>query len=80
LWKWLLTYFYFGTYYPVKSEHTDNSIREHLEEINSIRPTQLAADRGVFGSPAFIVGDDLFFGNDRLDFLEARLSKSRSDN
>ena len=38
--------------------------------------TQLAADRGVFGSPTFIVGDDLFFGNDRLDFLETRLKKS----
>ncbi len=35
--------------------------------------TQLAADRGVFGSPTFIVGDALFFGNDRLDFLEERL-------
>jgi 2-hydroxychromene-2-carboxylate isomerase len=38
--------------------------------------TQLAAERGVFGSPTFIVGDDLFFGNDRLDFLEERLKKS----
>lgn len=38
--------------------------------------TQLAADRGVFGSPTFIVGDDMFFGNDRLDFLEATLKKS----
>ena len=36
--------------------------------------TQFAADRGVFGSPTFIVGEDLFFGNDRLDFLEMRLS------
>ena len=35
--------------------------------------TQIAADRGVFGSPTFVVGDDLFFGNDRLDFLEERL-------
>jgi 2-hydroxychromene-2-carboxylate isomerase len=35
--------------------------------------TQLAADRRVFGSPTFIVGDDIFFGNDRLDFLEERL-------
>lgn len=40
--------------------------------------TQLAAERGVFGSPTFIIGDDLFFGNDRLDFLEARLKKSAS--
>jgi 2-hydroxychromene-2-carboxylate isomerase len=35
--------------------------------------TQIAADRGAFGSPTFIVGDDIFFGNDRLDFLEQRL-------
>jgi 2-hydroxychromene-2-carboxylate isomerase len=40
--------------------------------------TQLAAERGVFGSPTFIVGDDVFFGNDRLDFLEERLKKSLS--
>jgi 2-hydroxychromene-2-carboxylate isomerase len=36
--------------------------------------TDLAAGRGVFGSPTFIVGDDLFFGNDRLGFLEERLA------
>ena len=35
--------------------------------------TELAASRGVFGSPTFIFGDDLFFGNDRLEFLEQRL-------
>jgi 2-hydroxychromene-2-carboxylate isomerase len=37
--------------------------------------TALAAERGVFGSPTFIVGDDLFFGNDRLGFLEERLRR-----
>jgi 2-hydroxychromene-2-carboxylate isomerase len=35
--------------------------------------TELAAERGVFGSPTFIVGEDVFFGNDRLEFLERRL-------
>jgi 2-hydroxychromene-2-carboxylate isomerase len=40
--------------------------------------TQFAADRGVFGSPTFIVGSEMFFGNDRLDFLEATLKKSVS--
>jgi len=40
--------------------------------------TQFAAERGAFGSPTFIVGDDVFFGNDRLDFLEERLKKSPS--
>ena len=40
--------------------------------------TQLAAERGAFGSPTFFVGADVFFGNDRLDFLEDRLNKSLS--
>jgi 2-hydroxychromene-2-carboxylate isomerase len=31
--------------------------------------TEAAARRGVFGSPTFFVGDQMFFGNDRLDFL-----------
>jgi len=37
--------------------------------------TETAAQRGVFGSPTFIVGDDVFFGNDRLEFLEQRLQR-----
>ena len=36
--------------------------------------TQEAADRGAFGAPTFFVGDDLFFGQDRLEFVEAALS------
>jgi 2-hydroxychromene-2-carboxylate isomerase len=30
--------------------------------------TQAAATRGVFGAPTMFVGDQMFFGNDRLDF------------
>jgi 2-hydroxychromene-2-carboxylate isomerase len=37
------------------------------------RVTELAVERGVFGAPAFFVGDDLFWGNDRLDFVERAL-------
>jgi 2-hydroxychromene-2-carboxylate isomerase len=33
-----------------------------------------AADRGVFGVPTIFVEDEMFFGNDRLSFVEARLS------
>jgi 2-hydroxychromene-2-carboxylate isomerase len=32
-----------------------------------------AADRGVFGAPTIFVDDEMFFGNDRLPFVEARL-------
>lgn len=32
-----------------------------------------AVARGVFGAPTFFVGDAMFFGNDRLDFVERAL-------
>lgn len=35
--------------------------------------TELALSRGVFGVPAFFVGERLYFGNDRLEFVEAAL-------
>ena len=38
------------------------------------RETAAAAERGLFGSPSFVVGDELFFGNDRLDFVAAALT------
>jgi 2-hydroxychromene-2-carboxylate isomerase len=31
------------------------------------RQTDQAIARGVFGAPSFVVGDELFWGNDRLD-------------
>jgi 2-hydroxychromene-2-carboxylate isomerase len=37
--------------------------------------TKAAAERGVFGAPTMFVGDQMYFGNDRLDFVvEALLS------
>ena len=35
--------------------------------------TQAAAERGVFGAPTIFVGDQMFFGNDRLDFVAEAL-------
>ncbi len=35
--------------------------------------TEQARARGVFGAPVCIVGDELFFGKDRLDFVEDAL-------
>lgn len=37
--------------------------------------TDEAAERGVFGSPTIFVGDTLFFGNDRLDFVREALAR-----
>jgi len=35
--------------------------------------TEAARARGVFGAPTCFVGDELFFGKDRLDFVEDAL-------
>lgn len=35
--------------------------------------TEEAVKRGVFGAPSMFVGDELFFGQDRLDFVEEAL-------
>ena len=35
--------------------------------------TQAAADRGAFGVPTFFVGDEMFFGKDRLGQVEEAL-------
>lgn len=37
------------------------------------RNSQDAIDRGLFGSPSYVVAGELFWGQDRLDFLERRL-------
>ena len=36
--------------------------------------TREAAERGVFGSPTIFVGDAMFFGNDRLEFVREHLA------
>ncbi len=36
--------------------------------------TEAEAKRGAFGAPTFFVGDDMFFGNDRLDFVREALA------
>ena len=40
------------------------------------RSTNEAAERGVFGSPTVFFGEQMFFGNDRLDFLREALAQA----
>lgn len=39
--------------------------------------TRAAGELGVFGAPTFIVDGEMFFGNDRLDFLREYLEKHK---
>lgn len=36
--------------------------------------TQQAIDAGVFGAPSYVVDDEIFWGQDRLDLLEKKLA------
>lgn len=40
--------------------------------------TDEAVRRGVFGAPTCFVGDEMFFGQDRLDFIRAALQESQA--
>jgi 2-hydroxychromene-2-carboxylate isomerase len=46
----------------------DPAVKAELRAI-----TEEAVARGVFGAPTFFVGHEMFFGNDRLDFVERAL-------
>jgi 2-hydroxychromene-2-carboxylate isomerase len=48
----------------------DQAIKDAL-----VANTEGAVARGVFGIPSFFVGDDLYFGKDRLDQVEAALAE-----
>ena len=39
-----------------------------------IADTKAALDRGVFGAPSYVIGDDIYWGQDRLEFVEHRLA------
>jgi 2-hydroxychromene-2-carboxylate isomerase len=48
---------------------SDPAIKDELR-----RRTDEAVSRGIFGAPTFFVGDEMFWGQDRLDFVAAALS------
>ena len=52
----------------------DPSVKAQL-----IANTADAVTRGVFGSPSFFVGDELFFGKDRLREVEEEIEKQRAE-
>ena len=47
---------------------SDPEVKERLKTA-----TQSAVDRGVFGAPTFFVGDQMFWGQDRIDFVKEAL-------
>ena len=46
----------------------EQAVKDELKAL-----TQAAVERGVFGAPTFFVGDQMFWGQDRLDFVREAL-------
>ena len=46
----------------------EQSVKDQLKA-----DTQAAVERGIFGAPTFFVGDKMFWGQDRLDFVREAL-------
>ena len=36
--------------------------------------TKLAIEKGVFGAPSFVIDGEIFWGQDRLDFVDRKLA------
>lgn len=53
--------------FEAKSE--SDEVRQQL-----IDSTNKARERGVFGAPSMIVGEELYWGKDRMDFIEDQLA------
>jgi 2-hydroxychromene-2-carboxylate isomerase len=47
----------------------DPAVKEKLRQ-----DTEAAISRGVFGAPAFVVGDSFYWGQDRLSFVDKALA------
>jgi carboxymethylenebutenolidase len=39
------------------------------------RETEAALERGVFGAPSYVIDDEIFWGQDRLEFVQRRLAR-----
>ena len=48
----------------------DDDIKQQLIDV-----TQGALERGVFGAPSFYIEDELYWGKDRMEFIEDALQK-----
>ena len=51
---------------------SDPAVKQQLKD-----NTDEAVARGVFGAPTFFVGDQMFFGQDRLEFVVPALDRAK---
>jgi 2-hydroxychromene-2-carboxylate isomerase len=55
-------------------------VRSETSQKQYLAASQAAHDRGVFGVPTMLIGRNMWWGNDRLDFLEEFLESQKATN
>ena len=56
---------------PARLEESHSQTVHERYEVD----TQLAIDAGVFGAPSYVIDGEIFWGQDRLDFVQRRLAR-----
>jgi len=56
---------------PARLEAAHSQTVHERYEVDS----QLAIDAGVFGAPSYVIDGEIFWGQDRLDFVQRRLTR-----
>jgi 2-hydroxychromene-2-carboxylate isomerase len=57
---------------PARLEQSHSQAAHERYEAN----TQAAIDAGVFGAPSYVIDGEIFWGQDRLGFVERKLGKA----
>jgi len=51
----------------LRAQEIIDDARDEANKLRLRNQTELARTKGIFGAPTFFVGEDMFWGNDRLD-------------
>ena len=57
-------------------EDITSMVQSDVVKQKLITETEQAIQRGLFGAPTFFVGDEMYWGQDRLHFVEQALNKA----
>ena len=59
------------------AEHLGDLVQDAEVKLQLLENTERSVARGTFGSPTFLVGDEIFFGKDRLRDVEEMILATR---
>lgn len=71
-------WFEFGSNYRLPPQQIIDEAQSEANKLRLRQQTEAAAGKGIFGAPMCFVGDDMFWGNERLDDALVRCTRERA--